>query len=1110
MQHPNIVQSHEVGEHHGGPFFCLEFVDGGSLAQKLGGRPLPGRQAAELVETLARAVHHAHRRRVVHRDLKPANVLLTQDGTPKITDFGLAKRLEGDAGQTQSGAVMGTPSYMAPEQAAGRVKEVGPPADVYALGAILYECLSGRPPFRAETVMATLQRVLAEEPVPPGRLQPRLHRDLETVCLKCLHKDPRRRYGSALELAEDLARFNAGEAILARREGPAGRLWRRVRRSPVTAASVLAVVVVVVIAGVAISYAGRARRQANASQAFEAALAEDDSSPAHLERLEALLADLQRVAPGQAGEARERLLNRFSRSIHNAMYAPRGLQGGDVERLRAAIDLLDSRDPERAKALREEFKARERGLQRLLDVRPPFAGLDQALDPESVRTVDNTLVASGARGPVILTRAACKGNVEFEAVFDSPSWESTSQVGLVLNAGPGQNRGYGFYLALLPPAAENKDEKPPATFQEALQRGRGSPSLQIHRDSVLQQAEPVTLAVGPLRLRATREGDGLTCQVNDQPPLTFRDPFPVAGAGEGVFGVFCPGGARLQSVQAWQQILAPAASPLETGDDFYARGQLTEALAYYREQANASPDVPVRQEARCKAALCLVGLQRLDEADQLLQDVAAEPGDDWPALAAFRLWLIRLRRQQFTEADTSFEALATRYRRDQLELVVPEDVRTSIMNVYLQRYAGANLYRILINPEALRPLERLVALQDLLFGEHGGGNNLRIKLLYAYRAAGRNREALDLTEEALRLDSDPNASGHGSELRGLVEQYGWLQRERGRVDEALAEVNHRQTAPGGGHEPEALPLLVERARLQVAARRWQEAENDLDELFRLVPAGKLDYRQFSAACLLRGFLRERRGDAAGALDSWRQGVYRNWRAEYLKVAPEVGTPSESFESGHSTDSMGVMTALVLGSLCDDLTDAEADAVLARYFATVAGDSPLAAVKGVYPIPPAVLRDMWRSPRGRDWARHFAYLDLSFADYLRVPALLMLAEIVHQEAFPDGLSADQDGLVWKTCEDALAVILGGKLGKTQMLQLLLTWKGSMDFLGWKTLAPTLAPGLRGPVAYVCGRRYLRLNRPQDAATLFRVALADAPADSSLRRLAQAELDRLPAK
>src|SRR5262245_4003610 len=187
LQHPNIVQIHEVGESGGLPYFSLEYCPGGSLAQKLDGTPLPPKQAAELVETLARAMHAAHQAGVVHRDLKPANVLLAADGTPKVTDFGLAKRLDTGDGPTKSGAVMGTPSYMAPEQAADG-KAVGPAADVYALGAILYELLTGRPPFRAATSLDTILQVVSEDPVPPSRLNAQAPRDLETACLKCLEK----------------------------------------------------------------------------------------------------------------------------------------------------------------------------------------------------------------------------------------------------------------------------------------------------------------------------------------------------------------------------------------------------------------------------------------------------------------------------------------------------------------------------------------------------------------------------------------------------------------------------------------------------------------------------------------------------------------------------------------------------------------------------------------------------------------------------------------------------------------------------------------------------------------------------------------------------------
>lgn len=242
LQHANIVQIHEVGAQGERPFLSLEFLSGGSLQQRLTGTPQPGHGAAQLVETLARAIQHAHQRKVVHRDLKPANVLFSADGVPKIGDFGLAKRLDTVGQHTQTGAILGTPSYMAPEQAGGRSGEIGPACDVYALGAVLYELLTGRPPFRGETLVETLDLVRGAEPVPPRRLRPQLPRDLEIIVLKCLEKDPRKRYASAEALAEDLRRFLHDEPIVARRVNEIERGYRWARRKPALAALIIVLV----------------------------------------------------------------------------------------------------------------------------------------------------------------------------------------------------------------------------------------------------------------------------------------------------------------------------------------------------------------------------------------------------------------------------------------------------------------------------------------------------------------------------------------------------------------------------------------------------------------------------------------------------------------------------------------------------------------------------------------------------------------------------------------------------------------------------------------------------------------------------------------------------
>ncbi len=335
LVHPHIVQIYEIGDCDGQPFLAMEYVEGGNLSARLNGKPQPALAAATFVAMLAEAVHHAHQRGIIHRDLKPANILLVQKTPvqghttmhagasspdlgrfePKITDFSLAKLVIGGISRTARGAILGTPAYMAPEQASGALDPVGPAADIHGLGAILYELLTGRPPFLASSVPETLEQVRNLEPVSPRRLVATIPRDLETVCLKCLRKEPARRYESALALAEDLRRVQEGEPVRGRLVPVWGRGLRWVRRHPAWAAlSLVSCLVVAALTAWAVGLAYNARLQ-TLNTGLEAAVGQVKTSHDALSRLE-----------------------RWDCYVRDIRLADEAWQGGQVRRLRELLD----------------------------------------------------------------------------------------------------------------------------------------------------------------------------------------------------------------------------------------------------------------------------------------------------------------------------------------------------------------------------------------------------------------------------------------------------------------------------------------------------------------------------------------------------------------------------------------------------------------------------------------------------------------------------------------------------------------------------------------------------------------------------------------------------
>jgi serine/threonine protein kinase/tetratricopeptide (TPR) repeat protein len=449
LRHPNIVQVHGAGDHAGRPYFTMEYMDGGSLAQHLEGKPQSAREAATLAATLADAVQAAHQNGIVHRDLKPANILLTAEGVPKIADFGLARHLDGGPALTMTGSRMGTPSYMAPEQALGKASEIGPAADIYALGAIIYEMLTGRPPFRGETAIETERQVIADDPVPPTRLNPNVPRDLETICLKCLNKSPQRRYANAGELAEDLRHFLHGEPILARPTGIPERIAKWVRRHP--AHSTLLAASLLLLSALVGGGSWLAIQQAHRRDAVEADLKElrDSQKIARWEEAHSALERAEaRLEGGGPLDLRERLAQ-AKRDLDFVM------QLDNIRLKRVTGGLLAAY---RARAHREYASAFEK------------AGIGAFRDePSSVAATINSSAVKGALLETLYDWVACASETaqrswllevarhadsrlelwqESPQVLDAATWENRAALTKLTQAGPAATQSVSLMLSL--------------------------------------------------------------------------------------------------------------------------------------------------------------------------------------------------------------------------------------------------------------------------------------------------------------------------------------------------------------------------------------------------------------------------------------------------------------------------------------------------------------------------------------------------------------------------------------------------------------------------------------------------------------------------------------
>lgn len=653
--------------------------------------------------------------------------------------------------------------------------------------------------------------------------------------------------------------------------------------------------------------------------------------------------------------------------------------------------------------------------------------------------------------------------------------------------------GYGFVIrpATIDEAGRRRDSS-----LESVRRNGGKFSVAILRHDVVlneQVVHAAQLPAGPLKILAKRQGAKLTLQVNDLAMLEFQDLLPWSDGGAGLFALQCAGGVALERLSLSRRELAVQPSPLERGDALFAAGQLDQARETYRALALSAGTTDIGKEAQFKLAASLLALERREEAAETLEKLVSDSGSRWAAVAGCQLLLLRIQQGKLDDADAILEVLSYNHKIEELRPLVSKDLQNQLTRFYVRDFLGAELLYKLRTTDS-RNLERIMKLFDFFKVPREERFLLEISALRAFHRAGELDKANRLVDDILSLDYWVREDNRIPFLR----QVSWLFRQQGKHEQALSLVDRYLYSGASERQQLFIHLAPERARILAALDRTAEAEKEVDSyLAGLLPTF---YTYFGSGYLLQGFLRQQRGDEAGALESWRRGTHKNWCAEMTKLDARF-TASPLGRQNTSDVLVGMITA----SLADDLPDEEAAAVMAQIAQRASGEAGFAILRDRFPA--GLMREMWQTPRGLDSARKMAMLDVTYDEYLRLPLVLALSEYIRAGGMPAKLSADQDAVLWGVCEKLHHEYVSAKFGVPQFLALTLTWKGTTNFLGWDGIAPSLDPKLRGPLAYVVGFRYLRLLRPDDARRFFETALRDGIDNPMLQRLAQAEIDRL---
>ncbi|MCA9178503.1 MAG: protein kinase [Planctomycetales bacterium] len=1089
LDHPGIVPIFQIGELDGKHYFSMGFVDGESLQDRIHRGVIGPRESAELVKEVAEAVAAAHAQGVVHRDLKPGNILIGSDGRARVTDFGLAKSVSStsDSAVTMTGQVLGTPAYMPPEQAAGRIEEIGECSDVYALGGVLYCMVTGRPPFQAASVVETLRQVMESPAASPRVLNPAVDRDLETIILRCLEKAPRDRIESAQELARELERYLAGEPIRSRRLGAATKAWRWCRRRPALVGMVLACVAALALLPALLS----TRRAAAAAQEVSRLQIELESELEQLtldsdwSRVQTLAERLRGLNP----DVGEKALSKFDATavsrIRSALQQPR-LTDNQLAATKAAIARLPSSVAEReqlaqAAAQRTstwildyeihsedaEFASyfEERTLQRDRGESGGEVWRSSLRLPAQAWT--ETATPAQQRAPLHAIASPQRGDSRVVAEFEA-DWEQSHEVGIAMNAVNGE--GYDFVLTCPwrrgdPVAASSYDSERRTVWTLAQERAHfGEFRVEIRRAGRLMLRDTVSaqdVPVGRLRLEAQRVDGMLRLQVNQIAFYEVLDPFELRPADEGVTGVRMLNSTTLAALLC-EHRQQEHQSALREADASYGAGQYAIALSAY-QQLTGKHGENIEQELAFKRAQCLLNLDRKPEAMELLRALSGADGERWPALAAIALWDAAVQEgDEGTEA-AMFELLSTRFAQ-QAPALVDEETRGRILRSAIR---GFTTLTNLLTPGAsrLERVERAAAVDRMLSADGQGTVPVRYELARALRLNGQHERATQILKENWERTRNAWDCRH----------YARILRVEGQWDLADAAVREALAMPSTPRR--TAMLLIERARNRAPRGDDAGAEVDID--------ASIELDESVTALFVKGCLMRRRGDLEGAREHWARGYALARRTE------------RSFNWIDTTN----LQMIAMGGLSQTLTSEDAIA-FHKQFGGQAPTGMIGVLRSLVSAEqmPQLLTGMWHLGRANELVEQLAFETVSVHERLFIPVSLAGHWLLLDRAFGKLPSADDEAVCWELQRQALQrLLVDQSLSMSQVMQLGFAWKGTLNLLGWGGVQASLEPELRARFAYVLAHKLLRQGNRDDARKLLETA-AEPTSPETIRSLA----------